>query len=342
MIVMLQAEKARRFLINTTLYLLCGVLVAATLAGCSSNAKNLEKAPVQSTDSSSGSSKDSNFTSYMLPWLGKDFSKVQEDAKYNNETLAQVGAGYKSTSMGYRIPKSDQVYSEISSSESDKLVAFKNGVVDMYGELLKNVNTNVYQITAGTPFQDIPPDISSGDSSNYDKYLTWQASNGYFSLDAIVINDDYKAWNVRGYCYHTSPATSDTSEESSESSSDDDSSDDISSKTQSANSAEDSISSADGDTSEGTPTHSLTDSEVSGLNCKVSIEQGKKIVESNVTIPNGFWVEYGNTQKISGNYYYIYLLDGEAGVDEGNAYCVDVYSGKLYRCSENMTLTAVK
>ncbi len=72
---------------------------------------------------------------------------------------------------------------------------------------------------------------------------------------------------------------------------------------------------------------------------KITLEQGLEILKSKVTPPMGFHFDPGELRNIDGKPYYLYTVSDENTTPY--AYCVDVDSGKLYKCSNNMILTPI-
>ena len=82
----------------------------------------------------------------------------------------------------------------------------------------------------------------------------------------------------------------------------------------------------------------------SGETSKYNItkEQGLKIVTSKVNIAQGLQVLYDSERVIKENTYHLYTLNTDEDTLEDVAYCVNVNSGKLFKCSIDMALTAIE
>ncbi|MCB2295707.1 hypothetical protein LGK95_19715 [Clostridium algoriphilum] len=74
-------------------------------------------------------------------------------------------------------------------------------------------------------------------------------------------------------------------------------------------------------------------------NPKISKEMGLKIVTSRVV---GFHVLYDSKRVINKNIYYLYTLNTDGYTLDDIAYCVNVDSGKLFKCSIDMVLLQIE
>ncbi len=74
-------------------------------------------------------------------------------------------------------------------------------------------------------------------------------------------------------------------------------------------------------------------------NSKISKEMGLKIVTSRVV---GLHVLYDSKRVINKNIYYLYTLNTDGYTLDDIAYCVNVDSGKLFKCSIDMVLLQIE
>jgi len=74
-------------------------------------------------------------------------------------------------------------------------------------------------------------------------------------------------------------------------------------------------------------------------NPKISKEMGLKIVTSRVV---GLHVLYDSKRVINKNIYYLYTLNTDGYTLDDIAYCVNVDSGKLFKCSIDMVLLQIE
>ena len=74
-------------------------------------------------------------------------------------------------------------------------------------------------------------------------------------------------------------------------------------------------------------------------NHKISKEMGLKIVTSRVV---GLHVLYDSKRVINKNIYYLYTLNTDGYTVDDIAYCVNVDSGKLFKCSIDMVLLQIE
>ncbi|MBU3126332.1 hypothetical protein [Clostridium tagluense] len=77
-------------------------------------------------------------------------------------------------------------------------------------------------------------------------------------------------------------------------------------------------------------------------NYKVSKETGLEIVTSKVKIEPNLKVLYDSQRNIKEKIYYLYTLNTEEYTLEDVAYCVDVNSGELFKCSIDMSLSPIE
>jgi len=77
-------------------------------------------------------------------------------------------------------------------------------------------------------------------------------------------------------------------------------------------------------------------------NYKISKEKGLKIVISKVKIKSGLHILYDSERNIKGRNYHLYTVNTNEYTFDEYAYCVDVESGKLFKCSKDMTLLPIK
>lgn len=307
----------------TTIVLL--LFITVCLSGCSVQQNLKSDSTRHNTRSSSSTlssavadsavSKDSNAANYTLDWLGKKFSKMQEDAKYNNDAILNGPDGeFVYYTPGYTVSDNDLCYHYIpydSSPEDGPEIAVNNGVIVAYGSLNNDDTESVYNFIKDTPFENISPIKSTAFCDSYED-LTWKSLNGYLTVCAISIGQDFKGWHVYSYCYHSVNSAKANSDNQVNNNDNNDSSDEEQFKT-------------------------IDEDKIAALNCKITKEQGLKIVNSKEKPVDGFPAVYEDTREIKGKYYYLYTY--ETYTDK--AYCVNVYTGALYKCSEDMKLTAV-
>ena len=77
-------------------------------------------------------------------------------------------------------------------------------------------------------------------------------------------------------------------------------------------------------------------------NYNISKEQGLKIVTSKVNVAQGLQVLYDSERVIKGKTYLLYTLNTDVDTLEDVAYCVDVSSGDLFKCTIDMVLTTIE
>jgi len=77
-------------------------------------------------------------------------------------------------------------------------------------------------------------------------------------------------------------------------------------------------------------------------NYKISKQKGLEIVISKVKIETGLHILYDSERNIKGRNYHLYTINTNEYTFDEYAYCVDVESGKLFKCSKDMTLLPIK
>lgn len=77
-------------------------------------------------------------------------------------------------------------------------------------------------------------------------------------------------------------------------------------------------------------------------NHKISKNKGLEIVTLKVKIEPGLHILYDSERNIKGKSYYLYTINNEEYTFEDYSYCVDVDSGELFKCSNDMTLLKVQ
>lgn len=78
------------------------------------------------------------------------------------------------------------------------------------------------------------------------------------------------------------------------------------------------------------------------FNYKISKQQGLKIVNVKVKIEAGIQVLYDSERVIKDKVYYLYTLNTDQDTLDDFAYCVDVNSGELFKCSTDMILSLIE
>jgi predicted small secreted protein len=76
-------------------------------------------------------------------------------------------------------------------------------------------------------------------------------------------------------------------------------------------------------------------------NYKISKEKGLEIVKSNVKLKSGLYILYDSERNIKGENYHLYTVNTNEYTYDEYAYCVDVNSGKLFKCLKDMTLLPI-
>ncbi|MBU3142002.1 hypothetical protein [Clostridium sp. CF012] len=74
----------------------------------------------------------------------------------------------------------------------------------------------------------------------------------------------------------------------------------------------------------------------------ISKEKGLEIVTSKVKIEVNLQVLYDSQRDINEKTYYLYTLNTDGYTLEDFAYCVDVNSGELFKCSIDMVLSPIE
>ncbi|GEM_PF-3461764 len=77
-------------------------------------------------------------------------------------------------------------------------------------------------------------------------------------------------------------------------------------------------------------------------NYKISKEKGLKIVISKIKLEPGLHILYDSERSIKGENYHLYTVNTDEYTVDEYAYCVDVNSGKLFKCLKDMTLLPKK
>jgi len=77
-------------------------------------------------------------------------------------------------------------------------------------------------------------------------------------------------------------------------------------------------------------------------NYKISKEKGLEIVISKVKIKPELHILYDSERNIKGKNYHLYTINTNEYTFDEYAYCVDVESGKLFKCLKDMTLLPIK
>jgi len=74
-------------------------------------------------------------------------------------------------------------------------------------------------------------------------------------------------------------------------------------------------------------------------NQKITQDQGIEIVRSKVKIETGFHLDFESLRTIKGTEFYLYTLSNNDYTT--GAYCVDIKTGQLFKCSDTMILTPI-
>lgn len=87
----------------------------------------------------------------------------------------------------------------------------------------------------------------------------------------------------------------------------------------------------------------IADSNSAGIfNYKISKEKGLEIVKSKVKIEANLQVLYDSERDIKEKTYYLYTLNTDEYTIEDFAYCVDINSGELFKCSLDLVLSPIE
>ena len=74
----------------------------------------------------------------------------------------------------------------------------------------------------------------------------------------------------------------------------------------------------------------------------ITKEKGLRIVKSKVKLGRGLHFLYDSERNIKGKNYHLYTINTDQYTYDEYAYCVDVNSGKLFKCLKNMSLLPIK
>jgi hypothetical protein len=292
--------------------------ISIFLCGCSANpntGSTVKK--TSSTVSSSVVEQEYPVVQSTLDWIGVKFDKVEENAKYNNETIMSGNeesmAGYLS---GYLSCSGEQYYTYFTKDTDDRVLprlVVKDGIIVAYGSALEDGSENIYNFIKDTPFIDVKPTIKGADDKGFIN-LIWKASNGYFVIKAMQTDvSDYKTWVVWTYCYLSDGYL--------------DNNDYTSSSTESSS----------GDVTKTFVV--LNENQIANIFVVFTKDAGLEIVKTKANDVQGNTVIYKDTREIGEYYYYHYEVDHN-GCDVDD-YCVDTNTGDLYQGSNSIDLTPV-